>query len=116
MLEPLKKSFLAGLGVVAFTKERLERVIQELVDRGELTRDQALSVSRHLLQRGSVHGRDLAKKLYREFERLLGHGPLATISALQSLEERVRGLEQSLDDLAASQAGSEESGAGDAPR
>ncbi len=93
MLEPLKKTIMASLGMVAFTKEKLDRLIEELVERGELTREQGVTVLKHLLQCGDIEGRRLADKLYREFERLLGHGPLATRRDLKSLDERVKELE-----------------------
>ena len=109
MLDPLRRTFLAGLGVAAFTKEKLDRLIQELVDRGELSREQASNVTRYLWQHGGIRSRRLASKLYRQLESLLGHGPLATSRALRSLEERVQSLERSLrDSLDSSRGGGDE--------
>lgn len=93
MLDPLKKTIVASLGMVAFTKEKLDRLVEDLVERGELTREQGVTVLKHLLQCGDAEGRRLADKFYREFERLLGRGPLATRRDLRGLEERVRNLE-----------------------
>jgi polyhydroxyalkanoate synthesis regulator phasin len=93
MLEPFKKTLLASLGIVAFTREKLTRLIQDLVERGELTREQGKKVVDLLVERGDAEGRNLVERLSDEFERWLGGGPVVTRKEFRQLEERVRALE-----------------------
>lgn len=94
MLDPLKKTFLASLGVVAFTKEKLDGLVEELVEKGTLTQEQGTAVLKALLARGDAEGRHVLDKLVREIERLLGRGPFATRRDVRSLEDRLESLEE----------------------
>ena len=96
MMEPLKKTLLAGLGVVSFTKEKLEGALHEMVERGELTRDQGKNVLKVLLNRGDVEGKNIIDRISKETERWLARGPLATHGELRALERRVVELESRL--------------------
>ena len=93
MIQSLKKSLLAGLGVVAFTKEKLEKALHDMVERGEITSEQGKSVLRTLLERGDREGRRLADRFAKRTERWLSRGPLVTRKELESLQERVARLE-----------------------
>ncbi|MCZ6793483.1 MAG: hypothetical protein O7J95_07710 [Planctomycetota bacterium] len=95
MLESMKKTLLAGLGVVAFTKEKLEKLVEELVEKGELSRDQGKKLLKTLLEKGDVEGKNLMQKITQEVERWMSRGPLATRGELRSLQERVSRLEES---------------------
>ena len=95
MLESMKKTLLAGLGVVAFTKEKLEKLVEELVEKGELSRDQGKKLLKTLLEKGDVEGKHLMQKITQEVERWMSRGPLATRGELRSLQERVSRLEES---------------------
>lgn len=109
MMESLKKSLLAGLGVVAFTKEKLEKVLQEMVERGELTRDQQKHLLRQLWERGQEEGKGLVDRLTKRIERWLASGPVVTREEHEALRERVAKLEsRAIMDAA-------ETGAGESP-
>ena len=105
MLDPLKKTILASLGVVGFTKEKLDRLIQDLVDRGELTREQGQKVVEVLLAKGGAEGRNLADQICAEVERWLSQGPVATPTDLRAPEERLELPEHRLASGTASHAG-----------
>lgn len=93
MLDSLKKTLLASLGVVAFTKEKLEHLVHEMVSRGELTREQGKKLLKTLLDRGDFEGKQLMQKVTHEVERWMSRGPLATRTELRSLQERIAVLE-----------------------
>ncbi len=102
-MESLRKTLMAGLGVVSFTKERLSKTIDELVQRGELTREQGGKLLDVLLRRGeagtagSIEDHDgVVEKIIREVQRFLAKGPLVTRSELRELLERVDELESTI--------------------
>jgi polyhydroxyalkanoate synthesis regulator phasin len=97
MLQSLKTTLLASLGVVAFTREKLNRLVQELVEQGELTSEQGKRVLEALVKRGDDEGKQLMERVSQEVERWLGEGPVVARGQFQSLEERVRALESRMD-------------------
>lgn len=93
MFQSLKKTLLAGLGVVAFTREKLHKLVHELVEQGELTSEQGKKLLDVLVDRGDAEGRQLADWVSGEVERWLGEGPIVSRADFRGLEERVRALE-----------------------
>lgn len=100
MLDTLRKTFLAGSGVIAFSRERLEQAIDALVACGDLTVEQGRKVRDSLLARGEGEGRQLLERVQTEVERILGLGPLATKSELRAMEARIADLERRASGLA----------------
>ena len=96
MIEPLKKTLLVSLGVVAFTKAKLEQIVKEMVERGELSCDQGKNVLSVLFQRGDGEGTKIVEKITKEVERWLARGPLATRGELRSLQDRLTDIESQL--------------------
>jgi polyhydroxyalkanoate synthesis regulator phasin len=93
MLEPLKKTLLATLGIIAFSKDRLQKLIHELVERGEITRDQGKRLFDHLAERGDAESQGLVERWMGELQALLGRSPVVSRSEFRSLAERVSALE-----------------------
>lgn len=92
MLGTLKRTLLAGLGLVAFSHEKLKSVIDELVSRGEITRDQGVKLFDTLVKRGEEESEEISDRLVSETRNLRDLFP-ATRSEFQRLVERVEALE-----------------------
>ena len=95
-VEAFKKTLLASLGMLSLTQEKMQAVAKDLVDRGELTKEQAKRFVEALVERGRRENNEVTTKLTDEFQRLLDRIPLVTRSDLEALEERVRKLEGEL--------------------
>jgi polyhydroxyalkanoate synthesis regulator phasin len=68
--EGLRKNLIRPFGLVMLTRERIEEVLGDAVDRGRLTADDAQAVASGLLDRGRKQTNDVLKDL----EQLLGRG------------------------------------------
>jgi polyhydroxyalkanoate synthesis regulator phasin len=68
--EGLRKNLIRPFGLVMLTRERIEEVLGDAVDRGRLTADDAQTVASGLLDRGRKQTNDVLKDL----EQLLGRG------------------------------------------
>lgn len=62
-MNSLKKTLLASLGVIAFTHDKLRKVIDELVVRGELTREQGTTLFETLVSRGEEEREEITSRL-----------------------------------------------------
>jgi polyhydroxyalkanoate synthesis regulator phasin len=96
MLEPLKDSLLAGLGLATLAQEKLHETVRELIERGELTREQGARLMESVIAKGEKERQDLSGRLSREFQRWLGRTPFVSREEHRDLERRVRALEVKL--------------------
>jgi polyhydroxyalkanoate synthesis regulator phasin len=93
MLESLKRILAAGIGAASFSAERFRTLADDLVRRGDLTREQADKLLGELLHRGKVEGRSVVARLSRDIVSLAEKGPFVTRREFRALEERVLALE-----------------------
>jgi len=68
--EALRKNLIRPLDLVMLTRDRIEEVLGEAVDRGRVTADDAQELAAGLIQRGRKQTNDVLKDL----EQLLGRG------------------------------------------
>ncbi|MBI4584622.1 MAG: hypothetical protein HY717_11460 [Planctomycetes bacterium] len=92
MLDSLKKTFLASLGAVAFSHDKLKQIIDELIAKGELTREQGKKLLDTLISRGREEGEEISTKFFAELQSIRDLFPI-TKREMQKLVERVEKLE-----------------------
>ncbi len=63
MDDAIKKAVNLGLGAFVFTKEKLESLVQELVEKGEVGKDEGMELLNKLLEKGEAAGREIEKKV-----------------------------------------------------
>jgi polyhydroxyalkanoate synthesis regulator phasin len=101
----VERTFLAGMGAAALTKDRIEELVEELVNRGQINTDEGREVLDRLVTRSREEARSVLKKAdsslhgaYRE----LGLSSKRELEELtlrvQQLEHRVQLLEAGVDD------------------
>lgn len=95
VLDALKKTLLASLGVVAFTRDKLQAIVKDLVDRGELTSEQGRKLLEELVERGRRENEEISDLLAREMQHVLERLPFVSRTEFDALAERVRKLEAS---------------------
>ncbi|MBN2980015.1 MULTISPECIES: phasin family protein [Cohnella] len=102
MKEALNKAFSLGLGVAAASKEQVEKLVDELVKKGEMSRAESFGFVDEWLQKGEESRRKLESYIQERIQTALGERNLATKADIERLERR-------LDELVAI-AGGEKSG------
>lgn len=96
MKDLLKKSLLLGVGALTVTREKAEKMIRELEQKGEVTSGEAREYINELVERGEQERNVLRETVSRELDRLIKVMGLATKSDLKALEERLDSLEARL--------------------
>jgi len=92
----LRKAMLLGLGALTMTKEALEKGIDELVKKGEVSQDEAREMLRELWERGQKERENLARLVREQTERAVKAFKGVSREDLAALEERVAALERRL--------------------
>jgi polyhydroxyalkanoate synthesis regulator phasin len=95
-MEPLrlKSVLLAGLGALGYTKEKLQGLVEGMVEKGELTREQGEKVIGGWVERGKEEQAGLSTRISEELQKLVTKLHLVTREDLERLTARVAELEK----------------------
>ncbi len=100
----VERTFLAGMGAAALTKDRVQDLVEELVNRGQINADEGRAVMERLVTRSREEARAALKKAdsslhtaYRELGLSSQRDFDEIVLRLQQLEHRVQLLEAQSD-------------------
>jgi polyhydroxyalkanoate synthesis regulator phasin len=94
-----RKTLNFGLGVLDFTKEKVEALVAEMVKRGELTQQQVPQAIQEITARAKETQEALVEKVKDMVGKVVGEMKLARAADLKALEKRVASLEKELEQL-----------------
>jgi len=94
MKELLRKAFTLGWGAMVLTRETAEKLVDELVKKGEVGQEEARDLVNDLLKRGKKEREEVKEFVRQEMERVLGEFNLPTRNDLSRLEEKIDRLLQ----------------------
>ena len=90
----IKDIFLAGLGVASITKEKAEKLMNELVNRGETSNKEAGDYLDKLLERGKKEREEFRGNVNKEVGKVIGKLGLATKEDVAEIIKRIDRLEK----------------------
>lgn len=93
MSDFLKKGFLLGLGAAVSGKERLNQKLNELVDKNELSQEQAKTVMRNFVEKGEMKTDEWSAKQFDQTQSMANDLGLATKKDVNELHARITELE-----------------------
>jgi polyhydroxyalkanoate synthesis regulator phasin len=96
MKELLHKAWMFGLGVYDFSKERVEAVVQDMVQRGEISQQESPEAVKQLLAKAQDAQQALMDKVKELTQSAIDEINVAKVSDLEALEKRVAALEEAL--------------------
>ena len=71
MLNSLEKSINLGLGLVVYSREKIEELVEELVSKGEVAKKDARQFAGELVQKGEEQREELKKLIQSEATKAL---------------------------------------------
>ena len=84
----LEKGFLAGIGLLSMTREKAQKVMEELTHEGELQRHEMKEWVDQLSDRGEEERQALRKLVRDEVKKVLDEMGLATKDDIQKVLDR----------------------------
>lgn len=99
MIDFLKNTFLAGIGATVVTAEKVESVLQDLVEKGKITSEESRAASRKIIEEGRKEFESSQQRLQAGFDELLGNAPVVFRKDHDSLKKRVTQLEAQVAEL-----------------
>ncbi|SHF72735.1 phasin family protein [Ornithinibacillus halophilus] len=97
MKNTLKKGLSLGLGLAVTTKEQAEKVVDELVEKGEISKQESKEFFQELLEKGKETQKQLDDKISSKLHQLLDELDLATKEEVDKLKKRIEELEKDKD-------------------
>lgn len=94
MSDLLKKGFFLGLGAAISGKEKLEKLLDELVKKGEVSPSQAKEMLQGFIEKGEAKNTDWGDQTKGYFKKTLSDLGFVAKEDFQKLEERVAKLEE----------------------
>jgi len=88
MTSLLEKGFLAGIGLLSMTREKAQKVIEELSQEGELQKGEMKQWVDQLSDRGEEERQALRKLIRDELKKVLDEMGLATKEDIQKLIDK----------------------------
>ncbi len=86
-----EKGVLLGLGLLSMTREKAQKIVDELAQRGEVSRGEAREWVERLVQRGEEERQAIRKLVRDEVKAVMDELGLPTKQDLQELANRIEG-------------------------
>jgi polyhydroxyalkanoate synthesis regulator phasin len=99
LLEEMKKAFLASLGGVVLTKDKLEEWRKRIVKEDKISEKESKRLIDQLVEAGEEQWKDFEKSFKKMFRKSLDSMEVADRKELEDLKLRVAELEKRLDTL-----------------
>lgn len=96
MKDFLRKGLALGFGLAAVSREQIEKFVDEMVKRGEVSSSESKDLLKDLLEKGENEKKEFNNRLHDQMERLLKEFNVATKADIQGLEARIAELEERL--------------------
>ncbi|NGZ76210.1 phasin family protein [Saccharibacillus alkalitolerans] len=99
MSDLLKKALSLGIGLTVASKEKVEKVVDDLVKKGEIAPSESKAVVNRLIERGEEERSAIKGMVQEQVRRVLQELDVPAGSDVVSLEQRIAVLEQRVAEL-----------------
>ncbi|THB75414.1 MAG: hypothetical protein D6B25_12125 [Desulfobulbaceae bacterium] len=97
MIELVKKAMFTGVGMVALTKDKIEEVSREFVDKGKLSEEEGRKLMDELLSRSEESKQVLKEQIEASVKSVLDKMDIPTKSDIQKLQDELTSLRQMIE-------------------
>lgn len=92
MMDYAKKLGLVGIGFAMLTREKAEKLIDELVKKGEISRKEGDVIVKDLMKKSEAQRKELEKRINAEIKKTLDGVGVATKKDIERLERKIDNL------------------------
>lgn len=94
MSEMFKKMGLFGIGVISLTQEKIEEFSQEMIKKGEISREEGKKFVREVLSEQEKQMKELEDKINKRVKETIEKSGVVMKSDIASLEKKIENLEK----------------------
>ncbi len=96
MLDIIKKSIYLGLGFATATKEKVETLVDELIEKEQLAKDEKSKAVRDILDKIEKGEKEFKQKISEEVKEAMSNLGLATQKDIDELKGMITDLEKKI--------------------
>ncbi len=97
--DTLKKMGLLGIGILTLTQEKLEELTQEMIKKGEISREEGKKFVKEILSEREKQLTDIQDKIGETLKETLKKGGIVTKSDIEALERKIGKLEKAIQSM-----------------
>lgn len=95
----MRKMIYLGLGTLSLTREKAEKMMNEMVDKGEVNKEEARQFIDEAIKKGAEEKEELRQMIRQEYQEIKNQFSLVTKKELEALEARIKALEDKVSTL-----------------
>ena len=96
MSDILRKMGLFGIGVISITKEKVEELSRELIQKGELSQEEGKKFVHDVLAEKEKQVKEIEKQANTKVQEFINKSGIVTKKDIQALEKKIEELEKKL--------------------
>lgn len=96
MRESVRKLGLIGAGLWAITEDKVNDLVKELVDKGDISKDEGKKAVQDMLEERKKQKLDLEKKISEKIQESISKTDIFTKKDMHELESRIKTLEEEI--------------------
>jgi len=94
MKKSIRKLGLIGAGLWAMTEERIDEVVKDLVDKGDINKEEGKKLVLDMLEESKRQKTDFEKKMSEKIQESISKADFVSRKDMQELESRIETLEE----------------------
>ena len=99
MLNALKKMMVTGLGAVFLTRDKIQEIVDELVEQGQVSRGEAEDLVEEMFTKAKQQREELEEKIMEDLKENLNKTGLTSQEEVEELKGRIKNLELQVEAL-----------------
>jgi len=92
----LRKMGLFGIGVISLTKEKVEELSRELIQKGDLTQEEGKKFVHEVLSEKEKQVKVIEKQVNEKVQEFINKSGIVTKKDIQALEKKIEEFEKKL--------------------
>lgn len=93
----IKKAFYLGLGALSITKEKAERLIDELEEKGEMSKEEGKEFLEEVIKKGEEQKNEIHAMISESIAEFKNDFGAVSRAEFKALEERIKRIEEKLE-------------------
>ncbi|PXF60522.1 MAG: hypothetical protein C4B59_09040 [Candidatus Methanogaster sp.] len=99
MIESLRRLGLLGIGAISITEEKVKQVVNELVEKGEVSTEEGKTLVHELMAEKKKQMQDFDEKISKDVQNAVGKAKIASKDDVSRLEDKITELEKTIEKL-----------------
>jgi polyhydroxyalkanoate synthesis regulator phasin len=100
MSEMFRKMGLFGVGVISLTQEKIEEFTQEMIKKGEISKEEGKKFVKEVLSEKEKQLKDIEEKINKKVKENLKKSGIVMKSDITALERKIEKLEKTIQSMA----------------